>query len=617
MELLRDYVRNRSEEAFAALVERHLNLVYSAALRQVRSPQLAEEVAQSAFAELARQAHRLAPDSIVSAWLYQVTRRKAIDVVRGEARRQLREQVAHELTAMNAIPVEWTRIEPLLDEAMQALDEGERTAIVLRYFENKSVRELSECLGTSEAAAQKRVSRAVERLRVFFAKRGVSVGASGLVVAISANAVQAAPIGLGATISMSAGVAGTTIANTTNAIVMTTLQKVLVTVTIAAAIGVGVYGTRQASVLREQNQLIQKERASSAGEMEQMQRERDAATNRLASLSEELSKVKGNNADLLKLRGEVTRMRAEAQTSPAARVALLRQKLEQMPEKKIPELAFATEKDWANAAWDADLSTDDGVREALSKLRETAINTFLNEMMKSAMKKYLAVHGDVLPAELKELKPYLEKPVTDEMLARYKQLQSGKVNNSEPLVPLTGAFADEEYDSNHGMSINGAWGGRFNRVEQAIKMAAQDFARDHNGQLPSAASDISGYLKKPVDEITAQKYLKQTQADPPPPEVGLMAPVLKAYADANGGQGPKNGLELVPYLTTPEQQAAFLKLEGLPNEAATLVPALKAYSEGHKGGVPKSSSDLLPYVTTAEQQAAIQKLDKMKKFTLK
>src|SRR5439155_18741439 len=154
LELLRDYARNKCEESFAALVNRHLNLVYSAALRQVRSPQLAEEVAQSVFADLARQVQLLAPDTILSAWLYQVTRRTAIDAVRREVRRRRREQIAFEMNTRNAAATDWPRIEPLLDEAMHALDDGERAAVLLRYFENKSLREVGQALGTNEDAAQ-------------------------------------------------------------------------------------------------------------------------------------------------------------------------------------------------------------------------------------------------------------------------------------------------------------------------------------------------------------------------------------------------------------------------------------------------------------------------------
>jgi RNA polymerase sigma factor (sigma-70 family) len=204
MELLARYRQRHAEDAFAELVQRHLGLVHSAALRQVRIPHLAEEVAQSTFIKLARHAGQLAPDTLLTAWLYQVTRREAIDVIRRDARRQLREQVATEMNAMNATTADWAHIEPLLDEAMHALDETDRTAVLLRYFENKSLREVGATLGTSENAAQKRLARAVERLREFFAKRGVTVGASGLVVVISANAIQVAPVGLGAAIATSA-----------------------------------------------------------------------------------------------------------------------------------------------------------------------------------------------------------------------------------------------------------------------------------------------------------------------------------------------------------------------------------------------------------------------------
>ncbi len=240
--LLARYASHQAEDAFAEIVRRHLGLVYSAALRQVRAPQLAEEVAQSIFMKLARHAEQLAPDTILAAWLYQVTRREAIDVVRREASRQLRESHwsgTTEMNAMNATADDWTHIEPLLDEAMHALDETDRAAILLRYFDNRSLREVGATLGTSENAAQKRLGRAVERLREFLAKRGVIIGASGLVLVISANAVQAAPIGLDITISTAAAIAGTTIAATTSAatiktIAMTTLQKVLITATIIA-----------------------------------------------------------------------------------------------------------------------------------------------------------------------------------------------------------------------------------------------------------------------------------------------------------------------------------------------------------------------------------------------
>jgi RNA polymerase sigma factor (sigma-70 family) len=310
LDLLGEFIRNQSQDAFTTLVRRHLDLVYCAALRQVRSPQLAEEVAQSVFIDLARNAARLKPDTILAAWLYEVTRREAIDVVRREARRQLREQIATEMNTMNATATDWTHIEPFLDEAMHALDETDRAAVLLRYFENKSLREVGTTLGTSDDAAQKRVSRAVERLREFFAERGVTIGASGLVVVITANAVQAAPVGLALTISTGvATLAGTTLTGTATAtaiktIAMTTLQKTLITVTIATAVGTGIYETRQASTLRTQVQSLQQQQASSAKQIQQLTRDRDEAATKLAALPVQAADEFDEIQQLLKARDD-------------------------------------------------------------------------------------------------------------------------------------------------------------------------------------------------------------------------------------------------------------------------------------------------------------------------
>jgi RNA polymerase sigma factor (sigma-70 family) len=307
LELLKEYARDGVESAFAEIVRRHVNLVYSAALRQVRSPQLAEEVAQSVFIDLARNAKRLAPDTILTAWLYQVTRRTAIDVVRRESRRQLREQIATEMNAMNATAEDWTHIEPLLDEAMEALDATDRTAVLLRYFENQTFREVGEKLGTTDDAAQKRVSRAVERLREFFSKRGVAVGASGLAAVISANAVQAAPAGLALTISTigaTSAVAATT-ATVTKVIAMTTLQKTVIATAIVVAAGAGIYQARHTSQLRHANEVLEEKRADLALQVDSLQREREDTSNRLALASASAPKPEQKSSEVLKLRGQV------------------------------------------------------------------------------------------------------------------------------------------------------------------------------------------------------------------------------------------------------------------------------------------------------------------------
>jgi RNA polymerase sigma factor (sigma-70 family) len=314
LELLARYTRQQAEDAFTEIVRRHLDLVFSAALRQVRSPQLAEEVAQSAFTDLARQAHRLAPDTVLTAWLYQVTRRTAIDVVRREARRRLREHVACELNAMNATAADWTHIEPLLDDAMQALEDTDRTAVLLRYFDNKSLREVGQTLGTSEEAARKRVSRAVERLREFFEKRGVTVGASGLVIFISTNAVQAAPVGLVATISTAAALAGTVITPTATAVVakaiaMTTLQKALIAATLLVVGGTGIYEARQAWRLREQVQTLRQQQAPLTEQIAQLRSDNESLSNQLVRANRSPSLSSERLRELLRLRGEVGALR--------------------------------------------------------------------------------------------------------------------------------------------------------------------------------------------------------------------------------------------------------------------------------------------------------------------
>jgi len=351
LDLLSRYTRHHAEDAFAEIVRRHLDLVYSAALRQVRSPQLAEEVAQSAFTDLARNAHRLAPDTILTAWLYQVTRRTAIDVVRREARRQLREQMATEMNALNATAAGWTHIEPILDEAMSALDETDRAAVLLRYFENKSLREIGQTLGTSDDAAQKRVRRAVERLREFFAKHGITVGAGGLAVAITANAVQAAPIGMALTISTAAVLAGTTIATTatataTKAIAMTTIQKTIVGATLATALGTGIYEAHQASRLRVENQTLRQQQAPLTEQTQQLQRERDATTRQLAALRDDNERLNRNTPELLRLRAEVTRLRSLQKESATQREV----SSSELPEWKPDQLMNAGRSTPQNAA---------------------------------------------------------------------------------------------------------------------------------------------------------------------------------------------------------------------------------------------------------------------------
>src|SRR2546422_10042480 len=163
-QLLREYARNGSEAAFGELVSRHADLVYSAALRQVIEPDFARDVAQSVFADLARKAKSLSGDVLLAGWLYRSTRFAALTFLRNERRRQNRERQAMQLLdPPGESSPDWDRIRPVLDEAMANLNDADRDALVLRFFKNEDLRAVGIALGTSEDAAQKRVTRSEER----------------------------------------------------------------------------------------------------------------------------------------------------------------------------------------------------------------------------------------------------------------------------------------------------------------------------------------------------------------------------------------------------------------------------------------------------------------------
>ena len=543
LDLLRQFARGNSQDAFAEIVRRHLNLVYSAALRQVRSPQLAEEIAQSVFADLARVAATpssplrggdASPHTGLTPWLYAVTRRTAIDAIRKESRRQLREQIAVEMNNMNATANDWTHIEPLLDDAMAALDETDRSAILLRYFENKSLREVGDALGASEDAAQKRVSRAVERLREFFSKRNVTIGAGGLVALISANAVQSAPIGLAAAISAAVVLAGTavhtsTVIAATKAIAMTTLQKTLVAATVTASVavfaGAGIYEARQVAQLREQNQTLQQQQQAPLDEqIQQLRLERDDATNRLAGLRADNARLKSNpnEMELLKLRGEVTLLRPYTNqlNGPTTQIALgwvaKKQKLQKLfaerPDQQIPELRILTDKDWlklviGQGPLDMNLDSEYDVKFAMSKVRSQATMNFAPTIVK-ALKKFVEANNGNYPTDPTQLKPYFDQPVEDALFERYRVLNNEEAESgwTADMALIEKKTLDKWLDSTVVIGPFGAaTGSIFPRTVQAVMQA---YRNANNGQRPDDLSKLKSYVTTPEQESALEGFIK-------------------------------------------------------------------------------------------------------------
>jgi len=204
-QLLRRYAAERSEAAFAELIRRHVDLVYSAALRLVNGDSHgAQDVTQQVFCELAWQARPLARHPALIGWLYTTTRQMAWRAIRADQRRAARELMAHSMNELLRPPAaepDWEHLRPVLDDAMHELNHADRVAVLLRFFKNKSLREVGEELDLTENAARMRVERALDKLRLGLARKGVTSSTAALALALSGQAVQTAPAGLAAALA--------------------------------------------------------------------------------------------------------------------------------------------------------------------------------------------------------------------------------------------------------------------------------------------------------------------------------------------------------------------------------------------------------------------------------
>ena len=242
MELLREYAGGGSEEAFTTLVARHLSMVHSVALRHVRDPQQAEEITQAVFVILAKKAGVLPGRTVLSGWLFHTARLTAANFLRTEIRRARREQEAYMQSGMreNQTHDPWGQMAPLLDEAIASLNETERNAIVLRFVEGRDFKEVGAAMGATEDSVRMKVNRALEKLRVFLARRGVALSVVVIAGALSANAVQAAPPALLGSVAVAAAKGVSTTVSTATLIKGTLKLMALTKLKIAALTGMGI-----------------------------------------------------------------------------------------------------------------------------------------------------------------------------------------------------------------------------------------------------------------------------------------------------------------------------------------------------------------------------------------
>jgi RNA polymerase sigma factor (sigma-70 family) len=486
-ELLQRYAAERCEAAFTELVSRYLDLVYSAALRQVGGDAgLAQDVTQSVFIDLARKATPLSRVTVLSGWLYTSARYAAGKIVRGEQRRRVREQEAtlmQELSSESAPAPAWDQLRPVLDSVMHELNERDRNAVLLRYFESRPLAEVGDKLGLSEDAARKRVGRALDKLRELLAQRGVTSTSTALVTILSSQAVTAAPAGLAVNIAgaaLSSAATGTSTGLTFLKIMTMTKLKL-------GAIGaLVVTGAAAPLVLQHQAQLklvdenltLRQQYGALAARLAPLAVENQRLSNLVAQAKTSQSVQNDRTNELLRLRAEVARLRSDTRESGkggradnpndaaieataemlAARATQLKQRLEQMPNLKIPELQFIKEKDWLDAVSNLkQLETEEDFRKALSDLRRNAKNNF-GSVLQKALRKFTDASGGMLPTDLSQLQPYFDAPVDPGVLGRYQLLQSGRLADVGVDNTLVGEIAppvDDENDSRFEFSLTG------------------------------------------------------------------------------------------------------------------------------------------------------------------
>lgn len=500
-ELLQRYVKEGAEDAFTALVSRHFKVVYQAARRQVGGDaHKAEDVAQVVFSELARQAPALCGRPVLLSWLYTTTHFAAAKLRRGDRRREQRENEDYLMRSAtnDSTSVSVDRdLAAVLDTAMQELPEKDREAVLLRFFQGCSFREVGAMLRVSEEAARKRVSRALADLERVLSRRGVVSTAAALAIALETQAAQPVPTAALAAIARAAlrdgaahaAVAGGSAAAAGGALVVFMKAKSIVATALLLAAAAGLY---------YQHAQVQDLRAALASAQAESKRVGQLLSDERRAISGERFSAPAAVPPIATPAG--------AAADPAiiaaldawfAKIDRLTAYLKANPQMRIPQMDALTGNDWLDVAKNYAFEAEADYRQALGDLRGKARSKFSDQIGKAVVAA-IAASGGQAPDDPLALAPYLPPGFNLDILRQLQRNPSGRVPgltamgvDKQPQYP----YIDARVDLWDGLVYYGQGGVVTSPNvpgQQAVRKAIADYTTA-TGAPPTQAAQLKAY----------------------------------------------------------------------------------------------------------------------------
>lgn len=426
-QFLRRYVEESSEEAFCQFVAYHLNFVYSVALRFVHGDShLAQDVVQTVFADVARKADRLCDHRTMEGWLYRHTFFISATMIRAEKRRKNRERSSMEAEHLTEPPPPaWLSAAPSLDEALTTLSHADRNAVLLRFFQKKDLRFVGETLGISEDAAQKRITRALEKLRMALSQKGALLTPPALAAALGGFSISSAPLGLAgsvaaASISLASAAPGVTVLGA-KLLSLTKLKTGFAAAVLMSAV------TFPVAVLQHQ-QIVRLEDERRLWEAQSNSLAQAGAGAPVSPLSPSAaSPLWDEHLELMRLRSEVGRLRRENLERRQSTPATLANSSASSPTNVLGKLReFTPSAEWS----DAGVASPEAAAETLLWTLRTGNAARFHQMVQ------WQVMGPDVNVNNVGFRPEIVEPLVVQALTTFiTQLQGGRILSIESLSP--------------------------------------------------------------------------------------------------------------------------------------------------------------------------------------